>query len=53
MLTHVYAYTPADLYNDLCEKVPAKRIKGSLSLKMAVTQRFASTDGCHGYFFLF
>lgn len=26
--THVYAYTPVDLYNDLCEELSAKRIKG-------------------------
>lgn len=28
VLTHVYAYTPVDLYNDLCEELSAKRIKG-------------------------
>lgn len=27
--THVYAYTPADLSSDLCEELPAKRMKES------------------------
>lgn len=44
VLAHVYAYTPADLYNDLCEEFSAKRIEVNPSFKFALTQRFVSTD---------
>lgn len=40
--TRVYAYTPADLYNDLCEEISAKRIKASPSVQIEMTQRVES-----------